>query len=398
MKNSFKLTIGMCLLALGMVACDKVLPAGPEDNELLDGPIEGLTIEQQNLFLAGDEAFGEIYTIEKGLGPTFVATSCSSCHTGDGKGHPNRALVRFGQSDGTGNQYLHLGGPQLQHRSIPGYAPEVLPEGAPKAKLLAPATVGLGLLDAVTDASLLAMSDPEDENNDGISGVVAWTELPDYVTLRPGAIENGGKYISRFGKKAAAYNILHQVSKALNQDIGITSVYEPIDPYSGLEIDPEIATLKIHHLVSYLQTVKPPTQRDEDSPAVIAGEELFNTIGCANCHMPSLTTGFSPIEALNEKTFHPYTDLLLHDMGPGFDDGYTEGAAERTEWRTPPLWGLGLVADAQGGDVFLLHDGRAQSIEEAIQYHGGEAENANSAFSSLDSEQKEQLMKFLESL
>ncbi len=388
----------MSLLVLGMVSCEKVLPGGPVDNELLDGPMSGLTIEQQNLFLKGDEAFGEIYTVEKGLGPTFVATSCSSCHTGDGKGHPNKALIRFGQSDHTGNQFLHLGGPQLQNRSIPGYAPEELPAGAPQAKLLAPATVGLGLLDAVSDETLIAMSDPSDLNNDGVSGKVAWTEIPDYVQLRPGAIENEGKYISRFGKKAAAYNILHQVSKALNQDIGITSVYEPIDPYSGMEIDPEIETVKIHHLVSYLKTVKAPTQRDENNPDVLAGEELFNTIGCANCHMPSLTTGYSPIAALSEKTFHPYTDLLLHDLGPSFDDGYTEGAAERSEWRTPPLWGLGLVKDAQGGDYYLLHDGRAHSIEEAIQSHGGEAENANSNFSSLSEEEKGQLISFLESL
>ncbi len=396
MKSSFKLTIGIGFLALGMVACDKVLPGGPEDNELLDGPMEGLTVEQQHLFLQGDEAFGEIYTIEKGLGPIFVATSCSSCHTGDGKGHPNKALIRFGQSDATGNHYLDRGGPQLQHRAIPGYEPEQLHDSVPQAKLLAPTTVGLGLLDAVSDETLIAMSDPTDENNDGISGVPAWSEIPDYVVLRPGAIEKEGKYINRFGKKAAAYNILHQVSKALNQDIGITSLYEPIDPYSGVEIDPEIETVKIHHLVSYLKTVKAPTQRNETDQEVMAGKELFEAIGCANCHMPTLTTGFSPIEALNKVEFHPYTDLLLHDIG--IDDGYTEGAAESTEWRTPPLWGLGLVPDAQGGDYYLLHDGRARSIEEAIQYHGGEAENANSAYGSLSREEKDQLIQFLESL
>jgi len=395
-KSSFKLTIGIGFLALGMVACDKVLPGGPEDNELLDGPMEGLTVEQQHLFLQGDEAFGEIYTIEKGLGPIFVATSCSSCHTGDGKGHPNKALIRFGQSDATGNHYLDRGGPQLQHRAIPGYEPEQLHDSVPQAKLLAPTTVGLGLLDAVSDETLIAMSDPTDENNDGISGVPAWSEIPDYVVLRPGAIEKEGKYINRFGKKAAAYNILHQVSKALNQDIGITSLYEPIDPYSGVEIDPEIETVKIHHLVSYLKTVKAPTQRNETDQEVMAGKELFEAIGCANCHMPTLTTGFSPIEALNKVEFHPYTDLLLHDIG--IDDGYTEGAAESTEWRTPPLWGLGLVPDAQGGDYYLLHDGRARSIEEAIQYHGGEAENANSAYGSLSREEKDQLIQFLESL
>jgi CxxC motif-containing protein (DUF1111 family) len=125
---------------------------------------------------------------------------------------------------------------------------------------------------------------------------------------------------------------------------------------------------------------------------------VFNQINCASCHKPTLTTGYSNIEALSFKEFHPYTDLLLHDMGSGLDDGYTEGNALTSEWRTPPLWGLGLSPSAQGGQYFLMHDGRARSIEEAILLHGGEAENSKNQFLNLSETEKADLIKFLESL
>lgn len=120
--------------------------------------------------------------------------------------------------------------------------------------------------------------------------------------------------------------------------------------------------------------------------------------GCESCHKQTLQTGFSNIAPLSNKTFHPYTDLLLHDMGPGLDDGYTEGSATKSEWRTPPLWGLGLSPNSQGGQYFLLHDGRAKSIEEAILLHGGEATTSKNKFSLLSSADKQALLKFLESL
>jgi len=207
-----------------------------------------------------------------------------------------------------------------------------------------------------------------------------------------------GKKFHRFGKKAAAYDLLQQTVEAYNQDMGITSTFEPIDVYSGLSIDPEVSDNTVRDVVFYLQTLKAPIQRDVDNSQVISGQQLFSDIKCASCHVPQLQTGDAPIAALSNKTFYPYTDILLHDMGSDLDDGYTEGSAKTSEWRTPPLWGLGLSPDAQGGEYFLMHDGRARSIEEAILMHGGEAENSKSQFESLSENEKQDLIIFLESL
>ena len=207
--------------------------ASPES--LLDGPVEGLSYDQNRQFLAGDMAFNdEIFTSQTGLGSIFVATSCGSCHAGDGKGHPFTTLTRFGQTDSTGNKFLHLGGPQLQNRALPGYTPEQIPAGATFSKFTPPANTGLGFIELVSDADILAMADPDDADGDGISGVPNWIELPPFITpISANAIIKNGKYIHRFGKKAAAYNLLHQTVNAYNQDIGITSSFEPKDVYSG---------------------------------------------------------------------------------------------------------------------------------------------------------------------
>jgi CxxC motif-containing protein (DUF1111 family) len=394
MKN----IIMLLLLSFTVIACEKTMPFAPEENELLDGPLEGLTIEQQLQFLRGDEAFGEVFTVERGLGPVFVANQCASCHPGDGKGTPFVEFTRFGQTDSTGNQYLNQGGPQLQHKAIPGYQPEQLPAGVSKTSLIAPAVTGLGFLDAVSDMDLIALSDPNDIDADGISGRPHWNNIPLYVQLRPNSISQNGKYISRFGKKGAAYDLLHQTSGAYNQDMGITSLFEPIDPYSMLEVDPEVSTQTVHDVVFYLKTLKAPLRRNETDTDVLAGEQIFTSVDCAKCHKPTLTTGYSPIEVLSNRVFHPYTDLLLHDMGSGLDDGYTEGFATTSEWKTPPLWGLGLSKDAQGGTYFLLHDGRANTIEDAILMHGGEAEQSKNKYVQLSSGEQQQLLKFLESL
>jgi CxxC motif-containing protein (DUF1111 family) len=391
----------IAFIFLLMVSCDKTMPFAPEENTLLDGPMEGLSIEQQIQFLKGDVGFGDdIFTVEKGLGPLFNANSCASCHAGDGKGHPFIGFTRFGQTDATGNQFLNQGGPQLQNKAIPGYQPEQLPVGATFSKLLAPAVTGLGLLDAVSDADLISLSDPNDTNNDGISGVPHWNNIPDYakVQLRPNTISNNGKYITRFGKKGGAYNLLQQTSEAYNQDMGIASVFESIDTYSGLEIDPEVATEQINDVVFYLKTLKAPIRRNESDPEVLKGEQLFTQINCTSCHTPTLQTGFSAIDVLSNKEFHPYTDLLLHDMGAALDDGYTEGFALTSEWKTPALWGLGLSKGSQGGSYFLMHDGRATSIEKAILLHGGEALQSKNSYKQLSETEQQQLLEFLESL
>lgn len=382
-----------------LLACEKILPPTPEENELLDGPVEGLSHDENLRFLRGDQAFNaEIFTPATGLGPLFVANSCGSCHAGDGKGHPFSTLTRFGQSDTSGNQFLQLGGPQLQHRALPGYAPENIPEGATFTKLTPPANTGLGLLEVVSDADLLAWADPTDLDGDGISGRPNWVQLPAYLTARPGAVTQNGLYIGRFGKKAPVYSLLQQTANAYNQDMGITSLFAPFDTYSGLEIDPEISSSTLQDVVFYLQTLKAPIPRQTEDAEVNAGRQLFTQINCSACHRPEMQTGESLIEALANKTIYPYSDLLLHDMGVGLDDGYTEGNALSKEWRTPPLWGLGLSKNSQGGQYYLLHDGRAHSLEEAILLHGGEATGSAEKYRQLSATAQQQLIKFLESL
>ena len=389
----------MVFALIVLIACEKIIPGAPEDNAILDGPIEGLTPEQNRMFLRGDVAFNdEIFTDATGLGPLFVATSCASCHAGDGKGHPFTTLTRFGQSDTLSNLFLHMGGPQLQNRGLVGITPEKIPTGATFSSFTPPANTGLGLIEAVPDATLLAMSDENDANGDGISGRPNWVDKPSYSQVRPGTIVRNGKYIGRFGKKALVYDLLQQTVNAYNQDMGVNSVFESINTYTGLENDPEVTNATVHDVVFYLQTLKAPIPRDINNPDVQSGKQLFTNIGCAKCHMPQLQTGPSSIAALANKTFFPYTDNLLHDMGAGLDDGYTEGTALTAEWRTPALWGLGLSKNSQGGKYFLLHDGRAKTIEEAIMLHGGEGTQSKNNFQALPASDKTKLIKFLESL
>ncbi len=400
MKISATPGITVILLAfMTMLACTAFEPDAPADEQILDGHVEGLTNAQRAQFLAGDIAFNDdVFTSVTGLGPVFVATSCGSCHAGDGRGTPFTTLTRFGQSDSTGNQYMHMGGPQLQNRAIPGYLPEAIPIGATFSKFTPPANTGLGYLELVSDADLLAIADPYDADGDGISGVPNWNTVPSFVQVPANAATQNGKYICRFGKKASTFDLLQQTVQAYNQDIGITSTFMPHDVSSGLHTDPEVTDKTVRNVVTYLQTLKAPIQRTPNLPEVVAGKNIFIQIGCEACHKETLKTGYSSIAALSDKTIHPYTDLLLHDMGSDLDDGYTEGSAKTYEWRTPPLWGLGLSPKSQGGQFFLMHDGRARSIEEAIQMHGGESAASRDRFNQLSSSEKNSLLTFLNSL
>jgi CxxC motif-containing protein (DUF1111 family) len=390
--------ISISLLFIVAVSCNMFEPSAPNASQTLDGPLEGLTEGEHKQFLRGDAAFNDqIFTADNGLGPLFVATSCGSCHAGDGKGHPFTTLTRFGQIDETGNLFLNQGGPQLQQRAIAGFTPEQIPAGATSSKFLPPANTGLGFIDAVTDADILAWADPLDTNGDGISGTPNRVSLKSYVEARPNSVTQNGKYIARFGKKASTYDLLQQTAQAYNQDIGITSIYEDKDTYSGKISDPEVSNQTIADVVFYLKTLKAPFPRPETAE-ILSGKQIFSSIGCASCHRPEMKTGPNSIAALSNKTFNPYSDLLLHDMGPSLDDGYTEGSAKTYEWRTPPLWGLGLSKNSQGGQYYLLHDGRAKSIEEAILMHGGEGDASKENYKSLTDDEKKKLIQFLESL
>ncbi len=394
------------VLGVILTGCNLITPEPVAENNILDGPMEGLSKEQASQFFQGDTDFGTTFTSETGLGPIFVATSCVSCHAGDGKGHPFTTLTRFGQSDTTGNKFLDQGGPQLHNRAIPGNTAEIIPPGASFSNFLPPAVTGLGLLAALTDNQILSNSDPDDINGDGISGRPNYITPPDYFMTFDIHTPKNGRFIGRFGKKAAAITLQHQTVNAYNEDMGITSDFSMIDPinYQVSEQstdrvpDPEVSASVVNNVVFYLRTLKEPLRRNADNSDVMAGEQIFNTINCVGCHISLMTTGDSDISVLANRSFAPYTDLLLHDMGPGLDDNYTEGIAETWEWRTPPLWGLGLSKDSQGGEYFLLHDGRASSIEEAIVMHGGEAEQSKLGFMALSESEKKQILQFLESL
>ena len=398
-RKHFLIIIFLSALIGTFASCEKLLPKAEADDKLLDGPVDGLTEEQNKRFLRGDIAFNdEIFINETGLGPLFVANSCGTCHAGDGKGHPFSTLTRFGQTDSTGNKFLHAGGPQLQHRSIPGFQPEIIPAGATFSNFTPPANTGLGFLEAVPDATLLALADENDANNDGISGRPNWITVPDYSLIRPQSIVRNNKYIGRFGKKAAVYDLFQQTVNAYNQDMGITSTFEHFSTYDGQDADPEVTNQTVQDVVFYLQTLKAPIPREQKNEKILEGKQVFTNIGCDKCHTPELQTGEFPIAALSNKKFFPFSDFLLHDMGSELDDGYTEGTALTSEWRTPPLWGLGLSKNSQGGNYFLMHDGRAHTIHKAIMLHGGEAEQSKNAFKQLTDTDKQQLIKFLESL
>lgn len=395
-------------LALCATAC---FPGAPDDTTVLDGPIEGLTATERNAHARGDAQFSRRFTVSEGLGPTFVAASCDSCHPGDGRSHPELALVRFGRmtGDGTFDPMAAEGGPQLQSRAIAGYAAEVLPTGATGVtRLLAPQVGGLGLIEAVSDATLLALEDPDDRDGDGISGraqrLTPTTALADMFArdvALPGGVGHATPYVGRFGRKASAASLLHQTLTAYVQDMGITTPFTGVSLLAGSEVLDagfEVGVAELADVTVYLRTLKAPPRRNAGDAEVIRGEASFSAAGCAACHVAELTTGPSVIAALANVTFAPYSDLLLHDMGLELDDGYTEGIATTSEWRTPPLWGLGLAAASQGGEGFYLHDGRARSFAEAIAFHGGEAAAARAAFEAMTDGERHALFAFLESL
>jgi CxxC motif-containing protein (DUF1111 family) len=305
-----------------------------------------------------------------------------------------------------GNTFLNMGAPQLGTFNLPGYTPEQLPDGATSSRLIAPITAGVGFLEAVPDSEILALAAANQNNPDGVRGHPNYNTIPSYVTPLNGAIPRGdGKYICRFGRKAAVYNLLQQTAIAYNHDMGITSSFMPVNPYNYLDQTPpaspgvpEVDNTTLNSVVFYVTCLQTPVQRNPSDPTVQQGNQVFIRIGCETCHKQTLTTGYSPIDGLSNQTFNPFTDLLVHDMGPGLDDKYTEGTAQPSEWRTAPLWGLGLAPQVQGGFTYLLHDGRAHSIEQAIQMHGGEATASATRFNSLTQSDKNALITFLKSL
>ncbi len=379
-----------------------------------------------------------------GLGPLFNRVSCSGCHLRDGRGQPpeetgapmDSMLVRLsvpGVADNGGPLPHPAYGGQLNDRAIMGVTPEGRAiityteiagqygdgtkfslrrpdyifqdlaygslEGALFSPRVAPHMIGLGLLEAVPDELLEALADPNDEDGDGISGRINRVFSP----------SAGKTLIGRFGWKANVANLVDQSSGAALGDIGLTS---PVHPQQNCteaapdclaafaqppEDGPELSAHFLERIVFYTQTLAVPRQRGENDAGVRAGETAFRDFGCAACHMPMLETAEAQLPELAHQTFHPFTDLLVHDMGPALADGRPDFEASGSEWRTAPLWGLGLL-QTTNGHQFLLHDGRARGFAEAILWHGGEAENAREAFRQADAETRAALIAFLSSL
>jgi CxxC motif-containing protein (DUF1111 family) len=403
--------------------------------------VEGLTPDQLFAFAFGNRIFSTPWveapssvTIFDGLGPFYSARSCSGCHVKDGRGRPpagpadsaRAVVVKLGAAaDGRPDPRY---GSQFSERSVhglpaegelvvrwvdvadsagsqttlrrPRYSIASTAYGAlaPDTRVsvrIAPVAFGVGLLEAVPDSLIASLEDPTDRDGDGVRGRVHWV-----------SDGKGGRRAGHLGWKATQVTVASQVGTALVGDMGITSPerpHEEIMPAESLAShvpsggDPEIVGKPFTSLVFYCRTLAVPGRRSVRDPAVMRGAETFVQVGCANCHRPTLVTGNADIGALSHQVIHPYTDLLLHDMGPALDDGMPEGDAKGREWRTAPLWGLGL-AERVNGYRYLLHDGRARSLEEAILWHGGEAERSRRAYISLTRAERVALAAFIESL
>ncbi len=375
-----------------------------------------LTNDQLRTFGAGADVF-DADAVPPALGPTFNATGCLGCHL-DGTQDPATVtqppglLIRLGTPPVGDPTY----GTQLQTQpdgvadatvtyrfvddgALARLVADVAPNHGPLAPdttmsiRMAPPIIGLGLLEAIPESTIRAAADPGDANGDGISGRIneVWDNRLSQMT------------VGRFGWKAGQPSVAQQTVVALHDDMGVTSSAQP-DPCArqgtrciGRTGAVEMSDSRLADMIFYNRTIAVPIAADVESPDVVAGARLFVDSGCASCHTTTQTSAGSDIAANANQTFHPYTDLLLHDMGSGLADGRPEFAASGTEWRTAPLWGIGRRFGVWGIHAYL-HDGRARSIEEAIRWHGGEGERARVAFEHLSPGDRRRVLAFLDSL
>lgn len=385
-------------------------------------------------------------TARDGLGPLFNTNACQNCHIKDGRGHPAQSdnavsmLVRLSIPAGTehaetvrlrGSLPEPVYGGQLQDMAVPGTVPEgkvrleydthkvhfndgfevelrrprlILSDLGygplhPDARFsirVAPPMIGLGLLEAIPEAAILAHADPDDRDGDGISG------RPNRVYDRV----SGETVIGRFGWKAGQPTLNQQNADAFFNDMGLTTSLLSGTSCTERQTDclalpnggtPEVSDHILSQVLFYTRNLGVPARRNENAPQVLAGKALFHQAGCQRCHVPTFTTGEAQEPELSNQLIRPYTDLLLHDMGDGLADDHPEFEASGREWRTPPLWGIGLT-QAVSGHTQLLHDGRARNLLEAILWHGGEAENARQIVLGFNATQRNALLAFLESL
>jgi len=376
--------------------------------------------------------------IFQGLGTIYNSNACVNCHINDGRGKPilsneplSSMLFRI-SVPGTGTngepKAVPGFGGQLQDKSVFGYQPEAgvtvswnefpvffndgdsvmlreplwnftnpyipFPSGVMISARVAPPVHGLGLLEQVDESTLRSFADVHDANGDGISGKLneVWDEKR--KRIMPG----------RFGWKAEAATMDQQIAGAYNEDMGVTSnILKTESSFGQIQFDgrsdePEVPDSILDAVIFYVQTLAVPARRKVTDPAVIRGKEIFSAANCSKCHIPRMKTGTNVAfpEASNQ-VIRPYTDLLLHDMGPGLTDNRPAFLAQGNEWRTPPLWGIGLTQLVNGHN-FYLHDGRARSLMEAIMWHGGEAEVSVDYVKSLSKSDRDALLAFLRSL
>ena len=356
------------------------------------------------------------------LGPKFIARSCVECHVNNGRALPSpigaampRTVVKVG-SDANGSPHPTLAavlqpqstsGPVEGSATIAGYTsfdgqygdstpyslrkPNYAFQGVTPSYFsvrLPPPLVGLGLLEAVSEDTIMALADPDDSDADGISGRIQTVFDP----------ETGAQRLGRFTSKGGKARLSHQIATALNTDMGVTTPIFPMLDGETTGEAPELSASELDLMTRYISLLGVSARRDLTNSQALQGEQLFTSANCVKCHKPTLTTSpFHPMAELRNQTIHPYTDLLLHDMGPGLADNMGELNATGSEWRTPPLWSIGLTAGVSGGEAYL-HDGRARTIEEAILWHGGEADGAKEAFRTMSAADRTALIKFLQSL
>lgn len=381
------------LLLIVTAACGDGPPVG---TDAPGEPVAGLTEAERGRFLLGRALFERLATQEEGLGPLFNGERCSTCHDEPSAGGAGtRVLVlkasRF--ESGLCSVLEDEGGDNIQQRSTPllraaGVSAERVPARATASVYVtAPPLYGLGLLEAVSEADLLAREDPDDANGDGISG---------RAPRRPDGT------VARFGRKGDAVTVRGFVVDALLQELGFTTETHPDDlgpGGAGLPVgvdpmpDPEMDAATVDVLTDYVRLLAPPAPEAPEGAAadsVASGRRLFEAVGCASCHTPTLRTGSAPEAALTDRTVPAYSDLLLHDLG-GADGDVCTPWANPGEYRTPPLWGLRYRTR-------YLHDGSATSLDAAVDAHRGEAIDARAAFQALSPSDQARLLRFLASL
>jgi len=388
-------------------------------------PAEGLSEVELAKHVETDPLFDRSHIplkdhLNAGLGPLHNAKSCSACHALNGRGRPveGESLFRVSLREEEGTMPVPGIGFQLQDRATFGHEPEALvvrswveeeglrklksqitrPDGTELAEedvarslRIPPPVIGMGLLEAIPEADILSNADPDDLDGDGISGRPVWNTN-----------ENGDRHIGRFGWKAMPSSVLQQSVNAYLDDMGITTPINQETTLADNGLPADISWDELEGVTYYTQTLGVPATAELSSSRIVRqGVKLFNQLECASCHVAKQKTGNNPdavAAVINNQTIWPYTDLLLHDMGPGLDDGVAEhGLSESAEWRTPPLWGIGLTKRINHY-VGFLHDGRARTLEEAILWHGGEAESSKKRYESLKDNQKVQLLTWLEQL